>query len=316
MARPIIIDTDPGQDDAVAILLALASPELELVGITTVAGNVPQPLVTTNTLKLVELVGRSDVPVFAGADRPLVRDLYTAEYVHGPTGIDGVDLPTPVTPVAEQHAVDLIVDSCLAAGVEGMTLCPIGPLTNIASAITREPKIVAQIREIVLMGGGFFEGGNTTPVAEFNIYVDPDAARIVFGSGAPITMFPIDVTHKALVLPEDLERIRRIGTPVSDAVAGMLDFYERHDIEKYGMAGGPLHDPCVVAYLIDPALFSGKPCRVDIEADSALTMGQTVVDWWGVTGASPNAMVMSDVDRRGFIDLVVDRIGRLSESGG
>ena len=311
MARPIIIDTDPGQDDAVAILVALAAPDLDVVGITTVAGNVPQPLVTTNALKLCELVGRIDVPVFAGADRPLERELYTAEYVHGPTGIDGVDLPAPVTTAAGKDAVEFIIESCLAAGDEGITLCPVGPLTNIASAIAHEPTIIPRIREIALMGGGFFEGGNTTPVAEFNIYVDPDAAAIVFRSGVPITMFPLDVTHKALILSEDLDRIRGIGTPVSDAVAGMLDFYERHDVEKYGIPGGPLHDPCVVAYLIEPSLFSGKACRVDVETDSELTIGQTVVDWWGVTGAAPNAMVMSDVDRQGFVDLVVEHIARL-----
>lgn len=311
MARPIIIDTDPGQDDAVAILVALASPELDVIGITTVAGNVPQPLVTTNALKLCELVGRIDVRVFAGADEPLDRELYTAEYVHGPTGIDGADLPEPVTAAGGKSAVDFIIESCLAAGDEGVTLCPVGPLTNIASAIAREPTIIPKIREIALMGGGFFQGGNTTPVAEFNIYVDPDAAAIVFRSGVPITMFPLDVTHKALVLPDDLDRIRAIGTPVGDAVAGMLDFYERHDVEKYGIPGGPLHDPCVVAYLIEPSLFSGKACRVDVETDSELTIGQTVVDWWGVTGAPPNAMVMSDVDRQGFVDLVVEHIARL-----
>lgn len=311
MTRPIIIDTDPGQDDAVAILLALGSPELEILGITTVAGNVPQPLVTTNALKLCELTGRTDVPVYRGAGAPLERELFTAEYVHGPTGLDGVDLPAPVTSARSKHAVDFIIDTCLAAGPDGVTLCPVGPLTNIASAIAREPTIVPKIREIAIMGGGFFEGGNTTPVAEFNIYVDPDAAAIVFNSGAPITMFPLDVTHKALILPEDLERIRSIGTPVGGAVAGMLGFYERHDMEKYGIAGAPLHDPCVIAYLVDPDLFSGKPCRVDIETDSELTVGQTVVDWWGVTGAAANAMVMSDVDRQRFIDLVVDRIAGL-----
>jgi len=311
MVRPIIIDTDPGQDDAVAILLALASPELDVLGITTVAGNVPQPLVTTNALKLRELVGRTDIPVFIGAHRPLERELFTAEYVHGPTGIDGTDLPDPVTTAESKHAVDFIIDSCLAAGIEGITLCPVGPLTNIASAIAREPMILPKIREIALMGGGFFEGGNTTPVAEFNIYVDPDAAAIVLNSGVPITVFPLDVTHKALVLPEDLDRMRAIDTSVGDAVVGMLGYYERHDVEKYSIAGAPLHDPCVIAYLIDPELFSGKACRVDVETESELTIGQTVVDWWGVTGAEPNAMVMSDVDREGFIDLVVERIARL-----
>ena len=311
MARPIIIDTDPGQDDAVAILLALASPELDVLGITTVAGNVPQPLVTTNALRLCELVGRTDVPVFIGAHQPLVRELFTAEYVHGPTGIDGANLPDPVTTAQPKHAVDFIIDTCLAAGSDGVTLCPVGPLTNIASAIAREPMIIPKIREIALMGGGFFAGGNTTPVAEFNIYVDPDAASLVFNSGVPITMFSLDVTHKALVLPEDLDRIRAIDTPVGEAVAGMLGYYERHDVEKYGIAGAPLHDPCVIAYLIDPDLFTGKACRVDIETESELTVGQTIVDWWGVTGAEPNTMVMSEIDRSGFIDLVVERIAEL-----
>jgi purine nucleosidase len=311
MTRPIIIDTDPGQDDAVAILLALASPELEVLGITTVAGNVPQPLVTINALKLCELVGRTDVPVFIGATRPLVRELFTAEYVHGPTGIDGTDLPDPVTNARAKDAVDFIIDTCLAAGADGITLCPVGPLTNIASAIAREPMIIPRIQEIALMGGGFFEGGNTTPVAEFNIYVDPDAASLVFNSGVPITVFPLDVTHKALVLSDDLDRLRAIDTPVGEAVVGMLGYYERHDIEKYRIAGAPLHDPCVIAYLIDPDLFSGKECRVDVETESELTVGQTVIDWWGVTGVDPNAMVMSDVDRQGFIDLLVERISRL-----
>lgn len=310
MARPIIIDTDPGQDDAVAILMALASPEFEVVAITTVAGNVPQPLVTNNALAMCELAGRTDVPVYRGADAPLDRDLYTAEYVHGPTGIDGADLPPPSTAPADGDAVDVIIEACLGAD-EAITICPVGPLTNVATAIAREPSIVATIREVALMGGGFFAGGNTTPVAEFNIFVDPDAASIVFNSGVPITMFPLDVTHQALVLPEDLKRFRELGTPVGDAVAGMLGYYEQHDVEVYGTEGAPLHDPCVIAYLLDKTLFGGKPCRVDIETESELTMGETVVDWWGVTGVDPNAVVMNAIDRDRFFDLVVERIGML-----
>jgi purine nucleosidase len=310
MARPIIIDTDPGQDDAVAILMALASPELEVVAITTVAGNVPQPLVTNNALAMCELAGRTDVPVYRGANAPLERDLYTAEYVHGPTGIDGADLPPPSTAPADGDAIDVIIEACLGAD-EPISICPIGPLTNVATAIAREPSIVAAIREVALMGGGFFAGGNTTPVAEFNIFVDPDAASIVFNSGVPITMFPLDVTHQALVLPGDLKRLRELGTPVGDAVAGMLDYYEHHDVEKYETEGAPLHDPCVIAYLLDKTLFGGKPCRVDIETESELTMGQTVVDWWGVTGVDPNAVVMNAIDRDRFFDLVVERIGML-----
>jgi purine nucleosidase len=310
-SRRIIIDTDPGQDDAVAILLALASPELDVIGITTVAGNVPQPLVTENALKLVELAGRPDVPVYAGCVRPMVRELFTAEYVHGPTGIDGADLPPPAVEARAEHAVDFIVETCMAAEPGSITLCPVGPLTNIAMAIVKEPRIVTKIREIALMGGGFFEGGNTTPVAEFNIYVDPHAAHIVFRSGAPITVFPLDVTHKALVAPEDIAAFRSLATPVGDAVAGMLGFYERHDVEKYGMVGAPLHDPCVIAYLIEPALFSGKQVHVAVEIGSEATIGQTVMDWWGVTGNDPNATVMSDIDSAAFHRLVIERIGRL-----
>ena len=310
MSLPIIVDADPGQDDAVAILLALASPELDVLAVTTVAGNVPQPLVTTHALAMVELAGRSDVPVHRGAEGPLDRELYTAEYVHGPTGIDGADLPPPETRPAEGHAVDLIIDICLDAD-DPITICPVGPLTNLATAIARDPSIVPAIREVALMGGGFFAGGNTTPVAEFNIFVDPHAASIVFNSGVPITMFPLDVTHQALVLPKDIERFRQMGTPVGDAVAGMLEYYEQHDVEKYGMGGAPLHDPCVIAYLVDKTLFGGKPCRVDIETESELTMGQTVVDWWDVTGVDPNAVVMNSIDRDRFMDLVVERIASL-----
>lgn len=310
-SRSIIIDTDPGQDDAVAILVAMASPELELIGITTVAGNVPQPLVTVNALKMCELAGQPTVPVFPGAEGPLERSLFTAEYVHGPTGIDGADLPAPTVSAQTTSAVDFIVASCLSADDASLTICPLGPLTNVAHALRAEPHIVPKIREIALMGGGFFAGGNTTPVAEFNIYVDPQAADIVVSSGVPVTMFPLDVTHQALVLPEHLAAFRELGTAAGAAVAGMLDYYGDYDIEKYAMPGAPLHDPCVVAYLIDPALFSGKACHVEVETESELTIGQTVVDWWGMTGKPPNALVMDSVDAEGFMALVIDRIGRL-----
>ena len=310
MARPIILDVDPGQDDAVAILMALASPELEVVAITSVAGNVPQPLVTNNALAMCELAGRTDVPVYRGADAPLERDLYTAEYVHGPTGIDGADLPPPSTAAAPGDAVDVIVEACLNAE-EPITICPVGPLTNVATAIVRQPSIVPAIREVALMGGGFFEGGNTTPAAEFNIYVDPHAADIVFRSGVPITMMPLDVTHKALTSPESQERFAAIDTPAGRAVHGMLDFFERFDIEKYGMEGGPLHDPCVIAYLLEPTLFGGKDVAVRVETTSELTMGMTVVDWWGTTDDAANATVMREIDRDGFFELLADRIARL-----
>jgi purine nucleosidase len=310
--RRIIIDTDPGQDDAVAILLALASPEeLDVVAITAVAGNVPLELTSRNALMMVELADRTDVPVHAGAVRPMVRDLVTAEYVHGKTGIDGADLPNPTTPLADGHAVDAIIDIVMTSEPGEITLCPLGPLTNIGLALAREPRIADRIHEIVLMGGGFFEGGNRTPAAEFNIYVDPHAADLVFRSGIPITVMPLDVTHKALTLPERVERFRDLGTAAGRCVHGMLDFFDRYDIEKYGSEGGPLHDPCVIAFLLEPEIFGGRHVNVRIETSSETTIGMTVVDWWGVTDLEPNATFIRDVDDERFFDLLVERIGRL-----
>ena len=310
--RTIVIDTDPGQDDAVAMLLALASPgELEVAAITAVAGNVPLERTFDNARRLVELADRPEVPVYAGAPRPMFRDLITAEYVHGDTGIDGAVLPEPVVPALDDDAVDVIIDLLRERPPGTVTLCPLGPLTNVAQVMVRAPDVVDRIQEIVLMGGAFYEGGNTTPVAEFNILVDPHAADIVMRSGVPVVMMPLDVTHRALVLPRHLERFAAMGTPVGDAVHGMLDFYQRYDVEKYGIAGVPLHDPCVIAYLLEPSLFSGRHCNVTIETGSPITMGMTVVDWWGMTDREPNCLYMRDVDSDGFFDLLADRIGRL-----
>jgi purine nucleosidase len=311
MARKIIIDTDPGQDDAVAILLALANPELEVVGITAVAGNVPLALTQLNVRKVCELAGRPDIRVFAGADRPLMRKLFTAEYVHGKTGLDGPDLPEPTMPLQEKHAADFIIDTVMASPAGEITLCPLGPLTNVAMALIREPRIGGKLREIVLMGGGFFEGGNTTPAAEFNIYVDPHAADIVFKSGIPIVMMPLDVTHKALTTRARVDVFRGMNTRVGAATAALLDFFERYDEHKYGTDGGPLHDPCVIAYLLKPELFSGRQCNVAIETASELTIGMTVTDWWGVTDRPRNAMVMHEIDAGGFYRLLAERLARL-----
>lgn len=310
--RKIIIDTDPGQDDAVAILLALASPQdLEVVAITTVAGNVPLALTTRNALMMCELAGRTDIPVHAGAIRPMVRDLVTAEYVHGGSGIAGASLPEPTMTIRSGHAVDAIIEIVMSAADGEITVCPLGPLTNVGLALVREPRIAERLHEIVLMGGGFFEGGNRTPAAEFNIYVDPHAADVVFRSGIPITMMPLDVTHQALTSPERLARFAAIDTPAGRAVHGMLDFFERFDIERYGMGGGPLHDPCVIAYLLEPELFGGKAVPVRIETGSELTMGMTVVDWWGATDDTPNATVMRDIDSDRFFRLLAERIALL-----
>ena len=239
------------------------------------------------------------------------KKLVTAEYVHGPTGLDGANLPAPTITEGEGHAVDRIIEILMESGDEEVTVCTLGPMSNIGMALEREPRIVDKILELVCMGGGFFEGGNTTPTAEFNIFVDPHAAELVFHSGVPIVMMPLDVTHKALTTPERLERFRSLGTPVGDAVAGMLDFYDRWDIEKYGIPGGPLHDPTVISYLLEPEMLSGREVNVEVDTRPGPTEGMTIIDWWGVSDAEPNAFVMRDIDSDRYYDLLVERLGRL-----
>lgn len=310
-ARKIIIDTDPGQDDAFAILLALASPELEVLGITAVAGNVPLALTARNARIICELAGRPDIRVFAGCDRPLKRKLVTAEYVHGNTGLDGPTVPEPTMALQEQHAVDFIIETLLREPAGSVTLCPLGPLTNIAAAFLKAPEIVGRVAQIVLMGGAYFEVGNTTPAAEFNIYVDPDAAEIVFRSGVPLVVMPLDVTHKVLTTPKRVAGFRALGTRVGHICAEWAAYFERFDSAKYGSEGAPLHDPTVIAYLLEPGHFEGRHINVEIETQSELTMGMTVADWWGVTGRPANALFVGSVDADGFFALLTDRIARL-----
>ena len=312
MARQIIIDTDPGQDDAVAILLALASPEdLTVLGLTAVAGNVPLPLTEKNTRIVCELAGQPQMRVFAGCEAPLQRKLVTAEHVHGKTGLDGPKMDDPVMPLQTQHAVDFIIDTLRNAPSGTVTLCPLGPLTNIATAFLKAPDIIGRVQEIVLMGGAYFEVGNITPAAEFNIYVDPEAAAIVFKSGVPLVVLPLDVTHKALTSKARIDAFRAMGTRVGTMVAEWTDFFERFDLQKYGSQGAPLHDPCVIAYLLRPELFSGRFINVEIETKGEFTLGMTVADWWGVSGRPPNALFIGHVDEAGFFDLLTDRISRL-----
>ena len=306
----IIIDTDPGQDDAVAILLALASPELEVLAVTAVAGNVPLALTARNARVVCELAGRPDIPVHAGCDRPMARDLVTAEHVHGKTGLDGADLPDPTMPLAPGHAVDVLIETLRREPPGTVTLCPLGPLTNIGTALERAPDIASRIARIVLMGGAYFEVGNITPAAEFNIYVDPEAARAVFASGVPITVLPLDATHKALTTRARNDAFRATGG-VGAVVAGWTGFFERFDKQKYGSEGAPLHDPCVIAWLLRPDLFRGREVNVEIEVESPLTRGMTVADWWGVTDRAPNALFIGDVDADGFFALLTERIARL-----
>ncbi len=312
MSHPIIIDTDPGQDDAVAILLALASPELEILGITAVAGNVPLARTERNARKICELAGRPDVKVYAGAIRPMLRNLVTAEHVHGRTGLDGPDLPDPKMPLQEKYAVDFIIETLMQHPPGTITVCTLGPLTNIGLALVREPRIAPRIKRIVAMGGGFFEGGNVTPTAEFNIYVDPQAARLVFEAGIPITLIPLDCTHQALTTKARVQKFREMKNNTGPATAQLLDFFERFDEQKYGTDGGPLHDPCVIAWLLHPELFTSRDVNVSVECESELTMGMTVIDWWRVTERKPNATVCGGINADGFFDLLTKRLATLA----
>ncbi len=309
--RQIIIDTDPGQDDAVAIMLALASSELKVLGITTVAGNVPLELTERNALMICEAAGFPNVPVFRGNAEPLKRKLITAEHVHGKTGLDGMKLFEPTIQLQSTSAVDFIINTIRKHNSNTITLCPLGPLTNIAEALTKAPDIAARIQQIVLMGGAYFEVGNVTPTAEFNIFVDPEAAHIVFRSGVPITVLPLDVTHKVLLTDERILRIASIGNQMGREVANMASFFERFDKEKYGSNGAPLHDPTVIAYLLYPEIFSGRFINVEIETQSELTRGMTVADWWGVTDRVANAMFIGDVDSDQFFEILIERLSKL-----
>ena len=314
----MIIDCDPGQDDAVALFLAMSSPdELDILGITTVGGNVPLALTERNARMMCDVAGREDIPVFAGCADPMIREAITAEYIHGDTGIDGIDAFEPVTPLQDEHAVAFIIDTLLESQkVTGpfskgpVTLVPTGPLTNIASAMVSEPQILDHIDEIVIMGGAMREGGNRTPSAEFNIMVDPHAADIVLSCGRPITMMGLDVTHQVLSTEDRVARIGELNNPVADATVGMLSFFHRYDTEKYASQGTPLHDPCTVAYLLRPDLFKTRLCNVAVETESELTIGHTAVDFWHVTDKPKNVNWAYGVDADGFYELLTERLAR------
>ncbi|MDH3336713.1 MAG: nucleoside hydrolase [Gammaproteobacteria bacterium] len=314
MTRKIIIDCDPGQDDAVALFLALASSEeLDLLGITAVCGNVPLELTQRNARQMCDIAGRQDVPVYAGCEKPMLRPLRTAEMIHGETGINGIDVIDPETPLQSAHAVDFIIETLLDADDASIILVPTGPLTNIGTAIDREPGILPKIEQIVLMGGAMREGGNRTPSAEFNILVDPDAADNVFRCGRPIVQMGLDVTHQVLSTRDRVGRIAALGNPVADATAGMLSFFDRYDTKKYASKGAPLHDPCTIAWLIRPELFEGKDCNVSIETQSELTLGHTAVDFWHVTERPVNVHWVYSVDAGGFYDLLTERLARFGD---
>jgi inosine-uridine nucleoside N-ribohydrolase len=299
---PILLDCDPGHDDAIALLLALAAPELEVVGVTTVAGNQTLDKTTANALRVLEHVGRDDVPVAAGADRPLVRELAVAAHVHGESGLDGPELPPPRRPPMDVHAVDF-----LAEHAAGATLVAVGPLTNVALLLALRPE--ARPDRIVLMGGAIAEG-NITPAAEFNIWVDPEAARRVFESGIDLTMVGLDVTHRALLTPKRADELRASGR-AGKLVAELFDFYHQFHRATYGLPGSPVHDALALASVFRPDLLTTRYLHVAVDCESQLCRGRTVVDLWQRTGNEPNAHVAVDVDGDAFVQLLVERIGSL-----
>jgi pyrimidine-specific ribonucleoside hydrolase len=301
VSTPILLDCDPGHDDAIALLLALASPELDLLGVTTVAGNQTVEKTTANAIRVLELVG-ADVPVAAGAGRPLVREPYVAAYVHGETGLDGPDLPPARRKPVDLHGVDF-----LAERIAGTTLVATGPLTNVALLLAGHEE--ARLERIVLMGGAIAEG-NVTPAAEFNIWADPEAAARVFSSGVDVTMVGLDVTHQALLTDEHAARLRENGR-VGSVVADLLEFYGVFHKQVYDFEGSPIHDAVAVAQVIQPDLLELRELNVEIDLESELCRGRTVVDLWKRTGREPNARVAVGIDADGFTKLLLERLARL-----
>ena len=307
MALPVIIDCDPGHDDAIALVLALASPELDVKAVTSSAGNQTPDKTLRNVLRMLTLLKRPDIPVAGGALKPLMRELIIADNVHGESGLDGPALPEPGFAAQSCTAVELMAN-ILRDSVEPVTIVATGPQTNVALLLNSHPELHAKIERIVIMGGAMVLG-NWQPAVEFNIYVDPEAAEIVFQSGLPVVMAGLDVTHKAQIHVEDIERFRRIGNPISTIVAELLDFFlEYHKDEKWGFVGAPLHDPCTIAWLLKPEMFTTVERWVGVETQGKYTQGMTVVDFYNLTGRKPNATVMLDVDRQAFVDLLAERL--------
>jgi purine nucleosidase len=315
---PLIIDCDPGVDDAIALLLTFGSPELDLLGIVTVGGNVPLEVTAANARRICELADRRDVLVFAGCPRPMLRwssadqrsSRVTAAEVHGETGLIGVDRPTPTMTLQSEHGVTWMIRTILASP-QPVTIATLGPLTNLALAIVQAPQIIANIRQVVVMGGAI-GSGNITPSAEFNIYCDPHAAQIVLTAGAPIGLIGLDVTHTAIATPDRIQMLRNIGGPIGPIVADLLVAYGAYYQQRHGFAGAPLHDPCVIAYLLQPSLFTSDDRYVEIETVSPSSLGQTIVDRWQVTGHPANATVAATIDAAGFYALLADRLARLN----
>ncbi|MBM7170868.1 nucleoside hydrolase [Streptomyces sp. G44] len=312
MPRKIILDCDPGHDDAIAMLLAHGNPDVELVAVTTVVGNQTLEKVTRNALSVARIANITGVPFAAGCSRPLVRTIETAPEIHGESGIDGPVMPEPVLALDERHAVDLIIDTVMAHEPGEITLVPTAGLTNIAMAARKEPRIVERVREVVLMGGGYHTG-NWSPVAEFNIKIDPEAAHIVFNEPWPVTMVGLDLTHQALATPEVVARIAEVGTGPAVFVGELLDFFGAMYLEAQGFAAPPVHDPCAVAYVIDPDVMTVRRAPVDIELTGTLTLGMTVTDLRAPAPEDCHTQVAVDLDQQRFWDLVVDALERIGD---
>ncbi|MCX7542417.1 nucleoside hydrolase [Corynebacterium sp. P5848] len=304
MARKIILDCDPGHDDAVALILAVGNPEIDLVGVTTVGGNQTLEKVTRNALAVLQVAGHPEIPVYAGCGRPLVREGAVAAHVHGESGLDGVELPEITGAAADGHAVDFIIDTVMSSDPGTITLVPIGPLTNIAMAVRKEPQIVERIREVVLMGGGYGTG-NCTAVAEFNVHTDPEAAHIVFNEDWPVTMVGLDLTHQALATAEVEEEIRALDSDTARFLLGLFGFFRRAYRDNQGFDDPPVHDPCAVAYLIDPEVMTTRAAPVDVELNGSLTAGMTVADFRSPVPEGCSTKVAVELDHRRFWDLVV-----------
>ena len=311
MTRKLVILTDPGQDQAAAILMILGQRQaFDVLGLVATAGNISLDHTITNCLKLMELAGRPDIPVFAGCPHPIIRPLVMAEHVHGPTGLDGPDLPAPSIRQQDKHGVDFIIDIVRAHPGE-VTICSLSPVTNLAMALRKAPDIAGKIHEVVAMLGAYFEVGNITPTAEFNCYVDPEAADIVLKAGIRTTLLPLDVTHRMRSTPERLNAMRALKNRCGVATAEMLEFSEAFDLRKYGWEGAPLHGPCVPAFMLAPDMFSGRQINVSVELNGTLTAGMTVADWWQITDRPKNVFYVRDGDPIAYYDLLIRSLGNL-----
>lgn len=311
---PIIVDCDPGIDDTIALLTAFVSPELDIIGITPVCGNQPLERTVRNSLQVCELGRRTDIPVYAGCFRPMLREPIYGQF-HGKTGLGNTVLPEPVKTVEPRSAVDFLIDTLTAAATlqKRITICCLGPMTNLAVALRMNPQVAGGIERIVMMGGAYREPGNRTMTAEFNVLADPHAAHIVFSSGIPIVALALDATHQVMLKPEHVAQFSNVSGRISQTLAELMAFWDRNDVRRYGSRGGPLHDPLVIAYLLAPHLFTTERARVFVEHESELCMGQTIADWYGKSGLEPNADIVTKVDAEGIIAFFLDRLSRYAE---